>query len=289
MGFWFCTLIALASTVVALARPQKNVSVSLSGSVDVIFIQDGSASMRVRDVRPHRWGRSLEFMRNFARALPWRGDRVGLAAFSSYAAPQIRFTRDPNVLMFFLGALGNEPPFELWNNLTWDTNLEEGILWGMRLVDHDKKLRESKNPKAMVLISDGQVWSGSVAAAVAQAYKAHIPLYVVGVGTLGGGIIPISKEDQKNAPVGDPIPTNIHSALDSSVLRQIALHGGGKYFEVGGRSDGSIAVEIISDVKRHGTNISKEMAFQDVYWPFLVVALVALVGAAMFWPSAYRA
>ena len=63
---------------------------------DIVLLQDGSASMWVTDVRPDRWQRSVQFIRAFAEALSWKGDRVALAIFAHLASPQTRLTKDPN-------------------------------------------------------------------------------------------------------------------------------------------------------------------------------------------------
>src|SRR6478672_3512727 len=170
LGFWLSVIVAIALCVVALAGPRARVSVTRRASSDVVILLDGSASMYTRDVAPDRWRRAVRFLRAFSEALGWRGDRVALALFAHLAAPQVRLTKDPNALFFFLDHLGNQPPFSLEDDATWDTNIEEGVPWGLKLVDVDKQLfGGNKNPKAFVLISDGQAWSGTVARAVATA------------------------------------------------------------------------------------------------------------------------
>ena len=67
--------------------------------------------MYVTDVRPDRWRRSVQFLRTFAETLSWKGDRVALALFAQLAAPQVRLTKDPNALFFFIDHLGDHSPF----------------------------------------------------------------------------------------------------------------------------------------------------------------------------------
>jgi hypothetical protein len=154
---------------VALARPQARVSAVRQGSADIVILQDASASMYVTDVQPDRWRRSVRFLRAFAEALSWQGDRVALALFAQLAAPQVRLTKDPNALFFFIDHLGDQSPFTLENAPTWDTNIEEGIRWGLRLVESDGQLfGKSSNPKAFLVVTDGQSWSGTVEAALSS-------------------------------------------------------------------------------------------------------------------------
>ena len=191
LGFWIFVIIASTLCIAALARPEARISVVRIGSADIVLLQDGSASMYARDVRPDRWRRSMQFVRSFADSLPWKGDRVALALFAHFASPQVRLTSDPNALFFFLDHLRDRSPFRLEEDPTWDTNIEEGLYWGLKLVDKDQELYgKSKNARAFVVVSDGQSWSGDVAKALVTARQRNTPVYVVGVGTASGSIIP---------------------------------------------------------------------------------------------------
>jgi Ca-activated chloride channel family protein len=266
LAFWAAVGLAAICCILALARPVARISVMQRGSADIVVLQDGSASMHVRDVAPDRWRRSVQFLRVFAETLSWKGDRVALALFAFHAAPQVRLTKDPNALFFFIDHLGNQPPFSLEDDPTWDTNIEEGVSWGLKLVDVDKQLfGGNKNPKAFVLISDGQAWSGTVARAVASARARDIPLYVVGVGTTTGGIIP---DPWKRPP--------LRSALDRESLNQIARSGGGQYFEIGREPDRTIASKIITSIRRRIPLAQQEESAQELYWRFLFAAAVFL-------------
>jgi Ca-activated chloride channel family protein len=191
LAFWLALILAASLCIVALARPQARVVVVRKAGADIVILQDGSASMYVKDVKPDRWRRSVQFLRTFADALSWKGDRVALAIFAHTSAPQVRLTKDPNSLFFFLDHLSEHSPFRLEDNPTWDTNIETGIEWGVKLAEKDSELfGKSKNPKGFVVITDGQAWSGDVAIALADARRRKIPVNVVGVGTVGGGMIP---------------------------------------------------------------------------------------------------
>jgi hypothetical protein len=150
----FFLVLALAAAILALARPLVVVSLVRNAGIDLVVLQDASASMRVRDVQGDRWRRSMRFLRVLGQSLRWEDDRVALALFASIATPQIRLTRDPNTFFFFLDNLEGEPPFRLQDAGTWDTNIERGIYWGLRLVDKDRELLgPSNNARAFVLIS----------------------------------------------------------------------------------------------------------------------------------------
>jgi hypothetical protein len=192
LAFWLCVIAALSLVIVAMARPVAVAAMLRTSGIDLVVLQDASASMRVRDVSQDRWRRSMRFLRTLGESLQWEDDRVALAIFATIAAPQIRLTRDPNTFFFFLDHLQDAPPFRLEDDTTWDTNIERGIYWGLRLIEKDAELSKatrsgasgmpvasgagvprqallSNNPKAFVLISDGQAWSGEVAKSMALA------------------------------------------------------------------------------------------------------------------------
>jgi Ca-activated chloride channel homolog len=280
LAFWWCLIAALACVILALARPVAVASMVRTGGIDLVILQDASASMRVRDVPGDRWRRSMQFLRTLGESLQWEEDRVALAIFATIAAPQVRLTRDPNTFFFFLDHLQDEPPFRVEDETTWDTNIERGIHWGLRLIDKDAEINQgktgalTKNPKAFVLLSDGQAWSGTVAKSLGLAQERRIPVYVVGVGTTVGGIIP--------EPNRDPTRAVVSSTLDRGSLATIATAGGGRYFELGRESDRDIANAIIDATRRRAQTGDVEETTRDLYWSALLLAAGFLVVGVLF-------
>jgi Ca-activated chloride channel family protein len=273
LAFWLCTIVAASLCIIALAEPRIRIATVKRASADIVVLLDGSASMYVNDVRPDRWRRSVQFVRMFAESLGWKGDRVALALFSQRAAPQVRLTRDPNALFFFLDHLGEHSPFRLEDPPTWDTNLQEGVRWGLQIVETDEKLfGKSGNPKAFVVITDGQAWTGDVAKEVVELRKHNIPLFVVGVGTTGGGIIPEPVNNSALPPIAGPL----RSVLDRAALVQIAQQAGGEYFEIGRDSDREVAFNVIDRLHRQANVTQQVESFEDLYWRFLLAAAVFL-------------
>ena len=268
LSFWICLVLAIAAVVVALSQPQVLASVSQNAGADFIILQDGSTSMRVSDVAPDRWQRSISWVRMFAELLSWQEQRVALALFAHRTAPQVRLTRDPNALFFFLDYLGEEPPFRLEADTSWDTNIEESLYWGVRMFERDEELYGVRlSSKAFIVISDGQAWSGEVENALKLARAQNIRVYVIGVGTTAGGFIPQLPSSIYATPE-DPI----HSVIDRQSLRAIAEAGGGEYFELGIDSDQDIALRLIADVQRRAQSTQREENFTELYWYFLAVA-----------------
>jgi Ca-activated chloride channel family protein len=226
----------------------------------------------------------MQFLRTLGESLRWKDDRIALALFAHVAEPQVRLTKDPNTYFFFLDHLNRESPFRLEDDPTWDTNVEQGVYWGMRLIEKDEELHgRSPNAQVFVLVTDGQVWSGEVARALTLARNRGVPIFVVGVGTTSGGLIP---EPQKSASdpraSGSAPPSLIRAVLDRESLIAIATAGAGQYMELGRQSDRDIANRIISATRRRAGSIGIETANRELYWQFLLAAAVALTAGVAF-------
>jgi Ca-activated chloride channel family protein len=292
LAFWLCLMVAASLCVAALARPRALVTALVRTGADIVILQDGSASMYVQDVKPDRWRRSIQFLRTFADTLAWKnGDRVALALFAHIAAPQLRLSKDPNAFFFFLDHLGEQSPFRLENDPTWDTNIEEGVFWGLQLLDRDEELfGKTKNPKAFVVISDGQAWSGAVAGALRDARARGVSVHVVGVGTPSGGLIP--EPPRRDRDEGGT--SRVRAILDRDSLRTIARSGGGEYFEMGHESDREIALSILSRIKHPAPVLQVDESYEELYWYLLFAAALVLClgtlalrnGAELWWQVA---
>ena len=93
---------------------------------------------------------------------------------------------------------------------------------------------------------------------------------VVGVGTIGGGMIPEAPRADGTIP-----PSTIRAVLDRAGLQQIAGAGGGEYFEIGHEPDRDVAFRIINSVKRHAAaslEAQAEESREELYWQFLFAA-----------------
>jgi len=276
-GFWLFVLLAAACAVTALAEPVRRTTVTETTPADFVLLLDGSASMYVGDVQPDRWQRSVAFIRTFAESLAWKGDRLALAIFAQLAAPQVRLTHDPTAFFFFIDHLGARSPFRLEDDPTWDTNIEEGLAWGLNLVRKDEELfGRTQNPKVFVVISDGQAWSGNVESALRRARDAHAVVHVVGVGTTVGGPIPRPTGFDPRHP-----PPVINAALDRASLQTIAARGAGRYFELGSRPDRQIAAQIVSSVPSASRSATVTTTDQPLYSVLLLATMVLIAGGTL--------
>ena len=295
---WLFLILALASLATAAARPRAVTAHISRAGLDIVVLQDGSASMHVEDVSAYarsepvelrrdnaspgfaatRWQRSMTFLRQLGDSLSWNDDRMALTVFAHIATPQIRLTSDPNTVFFFLDHLHSRPPFRLQDDTTWDTNLEQGIAWGLRLFEKDRELHgPSPNARLFVMLSDGESWSGEVARSIERASRERVPLHVIGVGTLGGGPLPESPNTDGTI---DPSPGR--SRLDRASLQRIAAAGGGQYYELDRDPDRDIANAIIDAGRRLAPTMIEEGGVEELYWRFLAAAVGLAALAALF-------
>ena len=237
--------------------------------------------MRVQDVPGNRYQRGMKFLRLLGDALSWKSDRLALALFAHVATPQIRLTTDPNTFFFFLDHLDKEPPFRIEEDTTWDTNLELGLHWGIRMIERDEEIHgKSPNAKMFLVLSDGELWSGEVQKALEESVARNIPIFVVGVGTLAGGRLP-AFYGPDGEEVKDPdVP--LTSRLDRPSLQQIAYQGGGQYFELDRDGDRQIANAIIDAGKRMAPSITISNESEQLYWYFLTGAAGLVLFAIFF-------
>ncbi|MDR1990372.1 MAG: VWA domain-containing protein, partial [Acidobacteriaceae bacterium] len=198
-------------------------------------------------------------------------DRVALALFAHIAAPQIRLTKDPNTFFFFLDHLNEAPPFRIDDATTWDTNLELGVYWGVRLIERDEEIHgKNPNAKLFVMLSDGESWNGETEVAVKHAADRNIPIYTVGVGTLAGGRLPDFHDEDGKVVIDPEVPTS--SKLDRSGLQRIAAASGGQYFELDRDGDRRIANAIIDAGKRLAPTLGTAEESEDLSWRFVATA-----------------
>ena len=86
-----------------------------------------------------------------------------------------------------------------------------------------------KKYKVLILISDGEELEGDAVARAAEAEKAGIKIYAVGVGTKDGDLIPIIDETGQRAYAADRQGNAMKTALNEELLKSIAISTGGSY------------------------------------------------------------
>ena len=169
--------------------------------LDVVLVIDKSGSMDSTDYPPDRITAAKEAAKIFVNQLK-EDDRVAVVSFSSSTSTVVSFTSDKS------SARGKIDRISTGGG----TAIGEGTITALSVLE---KSRED-TVKTIILLSDGAHNEGiSPNTAANRAKGRGIPIYTVGIGTVGGGI----------------------DSLDESTLKEIASITGGEYLYAPGASE----------------------------------------------------
>ena len=217
--WWVAGFVGLVLLGIAAANPQwgfRSVAVQTK-SADIYLVLDISNSMLAEDVPPSR----LERARRIALDLSsmFKSDRIGLILFAGNAYVQSPLTTDWHAIQLFLNSANPDQAG------TQGTAIGEAI----RLILKPKS-GEGAGQGAIIILTDGEDHDSDATAAVADAAEAGWTTYVIGVGTEEGATIPMAIDGQKDVKrdeTGQPVRT----ALNRSLMAELAQKGNGKYFD----------------------------------------------------------
>jgi Ca-activated chloride channel family protein len=256
--------VALASLVVALARPRSgaHVETQTSEGINIVLAIDLSSSMLALDFRP---ANRIEVAKDKVKQFIARrkSDRIGIVAFAGEALTQVPLTTDYPVV---LQAVSNLQAGQL----------EDGTAIGTAIATAANRLRDAPGrSRVLILLTDGVNNRGSVdpltAAKAAAAYG--IKVYGIGVGSAGMAPVPVGR----NAAGGlnyeyQPVE------IDEALLNNIARMTGGRYFRARDAAALQNIYAQIDRLERAPVHSSSIVRYRELYrWP-LVIGLLALFG-----------
>ena len=259
-------VVAMAAAVVALARPQSQMSrqeMTVEG-IDIVMAMDLSGSMLAEDFRPNRLEAAKKVAADFIKGR--KNDRMGLVVFAGEAFTQVPLTIDHQVLLKQLG------------NLKSGT-MRDGTALGDGLATAINRIKDSEaKSKVIILLTDGVNNQGSVdpqsAAEIAALYD--IRLYTIGVGSLGKAPYPF--RDQ----FGRVRYQNIDVEIDEALMRQMASSTkDGHYFRA---TDQKALVKIfdqIDSMEKSKIDVTQYAQTKDEQTPLLWIAVAALLLEAL--------
>jgi len=172
--------LGLILMLLALAGPRwqhENETVFRKGA-DIAVVMDVSRSMRVGDEKPDRLTRAKQELHDFLLRLG--GDRVALIAFAGRAFLMSPLTPDDGIVM------------RLARQITPQMITDQGsdLVAGLSRAMEALKSARGRG-RAIVLLTDGENVDQEALKRVAiRLAKAHIPVFILGVGTLRGGLVP---------------------------------------------------------------------------------------------------
>jgi Ca-activated chloride channel family protein len=255
--------VAAVSLIFAAARPQVPMRAPEYESVDLLLLLDRSVSMWARDIRPSRARRASLEIRNFLATKPEAISRVGLIGFSGTSLVLSHQTRDPDILLFYLDWMEEDPA------PMYGTNLTGALQSALDMAQEDQPERR----KFVVLISDGDDRAGSLDEAVSKFVAARIPIYCIGIGS--NSEVPIPAGEGALDALLDEQGTPMTTQFNEVTLRRIAGATGGQYYRsIRGEELGLALGEIASRERRIVR--WKEDQYRELYTWGLAVAGMAL-------------
>lgn len=253
-------MLALASLIVALARPQStdvtNKSRTTRG-IDIVMAIDVSGSMLAKDLKPNRMEALKRVAAEFVEQRP--NDRIGLVVYAAEAYTKTPVTSDKAVVL------------EALDGVKYDNVLQDGTGIGVGLATAVNRLKDSKaKSKVIILLTDGVNNSGFIDPRMASeiAKEFGIKVYTIGIGTNGMAEFPYAI-----APNGQFLFRMMKVEIDEKLMKEIAMMTDGKYF----RATSNKSLEnIYSEINKLETTEVQEQRFYNYDEKYRSLALLAL-------------
>lgn len=250
-------LVAIAASIVALARPQTTDSKRNSRIVgtDIAIALDISGSMSATDFKPNRFQAAKEVASKFISNRT--DDNMSLVVFAGESLSLMPLTNDRAAL---INALRNVEMGDL----------QDGTAIGDGLSSAINRLASGKaKSKSIILLTDGTNNAGDVPPQTAAKIAAGkgIRIYTVGVGT--DGVITVKD------PYGFS-STTLETKIDEESLKGMASATGGKYFRA---KDEKMLERIFAEIdqlEKTKLDVDRYTRVDENFMPWVWIAVSAL-------------
>ncbi len=262
----FLTILALAGTIVGLARPFNGyIEQSTAGSSrNLLIALDISRSMETRDISPSRLEEARAACYELIDALP--SDKLGLIIFSGESELVVPLTYDHDALKQTLASVKRD--WSPYGGTNYGRVLEKAM--------EDFARSAPTGTNAVVIFSDGEDTVGSTIEVAEKAREKKLLVITVGVGTEIGDAIP--DPDGENGLYQDAEGKNVISKLDTKSLIQFAKATGGDYFAMGSGADlTAFAQSAAAKLERHENESSLTKSPRDLFRYFIFMSAVWLL------------
>ena len=289
---------ALVLCTATLARPTASGETTWrQRGIDIVFVHDFSKSMLATDVYPNRLDRSLKEAESLLARLA--ADRVATVVYAGGAA-HFPLTHDHVAArMLYQGLRPSDlaPGSDLGQALRMATCIvtadaaKAGLCdvlapgqSGSPLHGHAPRLQAesplvSTRARAIVLFTDGEDSEGYALEEAAIAESMGIDMFVVGVGTSKGELVPtLDDEGQRSGWQKDGRGAFVTTKLDGAGLRALSETAGGQYFSLGeGRWRGEALLEGLKELKRGDLDLRVIESRTHIFERFLFPAFLLLI------------
>ncbi|MBO4430687.1 MAG: VWA domain-containing protein [Bacteroidaceae bacterium] len=255
-------IILISLVVCILARPQSRHSWSNTDveGIDIMLAVDVSTSMLAQDFKPNRVEALKEIAQRFIEKRP--NDNMGLTMFAGEAYTQCPLTTDHTVLMNLYNSVDC--------NMAARGIIDDGTAIGDGIMNAILRLKESQaKSKVIILLTDGVNNSGNISPQTAAeiAKKYGIRIYTIGIGRNGMAPYPLPTGGTAMLPV----------EIDEETMTKISTETGGQYFRAQKNAELDAIYQDIDKMERTKFNVKQFSRRGELYQPFALAALVALL------------
>lgn len=260
-------LIALASLIIAIARPQfgsRLQEVKRKG-IELMICLDVSNSMLAQDIEPTRLDRAKQSITKLLDGL--KNDKIGLIVFAGDAYIQLPLTTDYASAKMFLSTI--------------NTNIvpRQGTAIGSALEMAAKSFSpESDINKAIIVITDGENHEDDAVKIAEEVNEKGIKVFTLGMGEPKGTPIPLNPYSPAKNFRKDKQGNVVISKLDELTLQKVAIAGGGKYFRASNARIGlNTLFEEIEKIEKKEFEAKVYADYDDRFQYFVGFALLLLL------------
>lgn len=244
--------------IIGLSRPQMGAKLQehRTKGAEIMVVLDVSNSMLAQDYSPNRLERAKLAISRLTDKL--QDDRIGLIIFAGSSFVQIPITSDYVSAKMFL------------NSISTSSVPTQGTAIGDAITTAIKSFStQSKESRAIIVISDGENHEDDAVAAAKQAADLGIKVYTIGVGSSRGEPIPMNGGLLKDKD-GNIVVTK----LDEKMMRDIADSGKGAYIHAGNDEFG--LNPIIDDLRKLQDEKLQSVMFEEYDEQFMYFFAIAL-------------
>ena len=215
--------------------------------IDIIFCIDVSRSMDAEDVKPSRIDKVKFEINKIINELS--GDRIGIVVFSGSNFLYLPLTMDYDAAKLFVKSIDTD--MISLNGTAIAQALDTSIT---------SLSKDDKQEKMIFLFSDGEDHSNDSIEAIKSKLTDDVTIHVIGVGSTGGSLIPVSKNENK-AFLKDSSGELVMTKLDEKFLINISEIGKGNFLRVSGNE--SISDPIINIINTGEESLISSYEFSD--------------------------
>ncbi len=232
--------------------------------IDLVFTLDVSPSMLAQDISQDRLSRAKQEIISLLRRIPQ--NRVALVIFSGTPFVQVPLTFDHDMLAAALDSVSPESIFNKGTDLTAALETAAGLF------------TQEPMTKTILLLTDGEDHESGLERVLGDLEKKKISVYTIGIGSSGGGPIPIYADGRIVDYKKDKSGNVIVSKLNGDVLTTIAQRSHGAYF-LGDQSHFNLQdiYKAIESLEKKKSKVKTRTLSIELYQYFLLPAILFML------------